>query len=53
MVSFNEFSTVPTLLRNVVKNIHQPEETFLIHKKGENWEEISFKETLANWDKVF
>ena len=52
MVSFNEFSTVPTLLRNVVKNIHKPEETFLIHKKGANWEEISFKETLAKADAV-
>ncbi len=52
MVSFNEFSTVPTLLRNVVKNIHQPEETFLIHKKGDKWEEISFGETLAKADAV-
>ncbi len=52
MVSFNEFSTVPTLLRNVVKNIHQPEETFLIHKKGNDWEEISFGETLAKADAV-
>jgi len=52
MVSFNEFSTVPTLLRNVVKNIHKAEETFLIHKKGANWEEISFKETLAKADAV-
>ena len=47
MVSFNEFSTIPTLLRNVVENIHQPEETFLIHKKGSTWQETSFKETLA------
>ena len=52
MVSFNEFSTLPTLLRNVVKNIHQPDETFLIHKKGEEWQEISFKETLAKADAV-
>ncbi len=52
MVSFNEFSTVPTLLRNVVKNIHQPEETFLIHKKDDKWIEISFKETLAKADAV-
>lgn len=52
MVTFNEFSTVPTLLRNVIKNIHQPEETFLIHKKGANWEKISFKETLVKADAV-
>lgn len=52
MVSFNEFSTVPTLLRNVVENIHKPEETFLIHKKNANWEEISFATTLSNADSV-
>lgn len=52
MVSFNEFSTVPSLLRNVVENIHKPEETFLIHKKSTDWEEISFATTLANADAV-
>ena len=52
MVSFNEFSTVPSLLRNVVENIHKPEETFLIHKKNANWEEISFKDTLLRADSI-
>lgn len=52
MVSFNEFSTVPSLLRNVVENIHQPEETFLIHKKKNTWEQISFKETLQKADSI-
>lgn len=52
MVSFTEFSTVPTLLRNVVANIHQPEETFLIHKKNAEWEEISFKDTLQRADSI-
>ncbi len=52
MVSFNEFSTVPSLLRNVVENIHQPEETFLIHKKNTTWEEISFKDTLLRADAI-
>ena len=52
MVSFNEFSTVPSLLRNVVENIHKPEETFLIHKKGSTWEEISFKTTLERADAI-
>jgi long-chain acyl-CoA synthetase len=52
MVSFNEFSTVPTLLRNVVKNIHQPSKTFLTHKVGNEWEEISYQQTLANADAV-
>lgn len=52
MVSFNEFSTVPSLLRNVVENIHKPDETFLIHKKNANWEEISFKTTLERADAI-
>lgn len=52
MVSFNEKSTVPSLLRNVVENIHRAEETFLIHKKNANWEEISFKETLERADSI-
>jgi len=52
MVSFNEFSTVPSLLRNVVENIHQPEETFLIYKSGNIWEEISFKDTLLRADAI-
>ncbi|TCD01079.1 AMP-dependent synthetase/ligase [Pedobacter psychroterrae] len=52
MVVFNEFSTVPSLLRNVVENIHKPDETFLIDKKKSDWEEISFKQTLENADAV-
>jgi len=52
MVSFNEFSTVPSLLRNVVENIHPPEDTFLIHKKKADWEEISFGKTLQRADAV-
>lgn len=52
MVLFNEFSTVPTLLRNVVENIHKPEETFLIHKRNTEWEEISFGKTLEHADAV-
>ena len=52
MPLINEFSTVPTLLRNVVKNIHKPEETFLIHKQGADWTEISFEDTLKRADAV-
>ena len=52
MVLFNEFSTVPSLLRNVVENIHKPEDIFLIDKKESEWQETSFKETLDNADAV-
>jgi long-chain acyl-CoA synthetase len=52
MVTFSEFSTVPSLLRNVVENIHNPEHTFLLHKKNTEWKEISFQTTLRNADAV-
>lgn len=52
MELFNEHSTIPTLLRNVVANIHKPEETFLIHKKNAEWEEISYRHTLDCADAV-
>jgi long-chain acyl-CoA synthetase len=52
MVSFNEFSTVPSLLRNVVQNIHKSEDTFLIHKDSTKWNEVSFETTLNNADKI-
>lgn len=52
MVTFNEFSTVPTLLRNVIENIHKPEETFIIHKKHAEWENISYQQTLDSADAV-
>ncbi|MDR6782936.1 long-chain acyl-CoA synthetase [Pedobacter africanus] len=52
MELFNERSTIPSLLRNVVENIHKPEETFLIHKKNTIWEEISYQQTLDCADAV-
>jgi long-chain acyl-CoA synthetase len=52
MELFNAHSTIPTLLRNVVEHIHKPEETFLIHKKGPEWEEISYLHTLNCADAV-
>ncbi|TDG36903.1 long-chain fatty acid--CoA ligase [Pedobacter changchengzhani] len=52
MSLINEFSTVPSLLRNVVKNIHKPEETFIIHKQGAEWVEISYQDTLKRADAV-
>lgn len=47
-----EFSTVPKLLRNVVKNIHPETDTFLLHKEERVWKEISYKQTLDNADAV-
>ncbi|MET1057647.1 MAG: long-chain fatty acid--CoA ligase [Pedobacter sp.] len=52
MPSSDQISTVPSLLRNVVENVHSPESAFLIHKKADVWENISFKTTLENADAV-
>ncbi len=52
MELFNEHSTIPNLLRNVVANIHNPEETFLIHKRNGVWEEVSYGHTLNCADAV-
>ncbi|WP_442795558.1 AMP-dependent synthetase/ligase [Pelobium manganitolerans] len=52
MSSISTLTTVPQLLRNVVKNIHSATDTFLIRKEKEVWEEISFETTLANADAI-
>lgn len=52
MPLITEYSTVPTLLRNVVEHLHKPRETFLMAKRGDNWDEISFEETLKKADAV-
>ncbi|PST82141.1 long-chain fatty acid--CoA ligase [Pedobacter yulinensis] len=49
---FNEFSTVPSLLRHVVEHIHPPAHPFLMDKKGTEWVEISFEDTLKRADAV-
>lgn len=49
---FTASTTVPHLLRNVVKNIHNEDNTFLIRKVENNWEEVSYKTTLSNADAI-
>nr|WP_242695757.1 long-chain fatty acid--CoA ligase [Pedobacter sp. SYSU D00873] len=44
--------TIPKLLRNVVSNIHAPQTTFLLHKNKNEWEEISYKQTLDAADAI-
>lgn len=48
----NEPNTVPSLLRNIVANVHPENHTFLLHKVGDSWKEISYKETLDNADAI-
>ncbi|WP_207426163.1 long-chain fatty acid--CoA ligase [Pedobacter sp. SYSU D00535] len=47
-----EFTTVPQLLRNTVKHLHPDHQTFLIHKNGAVWEEISYQQVLATADAI-
>src|ERR1700761_3484143 len=47
-----ELSTVPSLIRNIVKNIHPETHTFMTHKVGDTWVEISYKQTLEKIDAI-
>jgi len=47
-----ENSTVPSLIRNVVKNIHPDTHTFMTHKVGDTWVEISYAQALEKIDAV-
>ncbi len=44
--------TIPDLLRNVVKNIHPETSPFLMEKKGNKWEEISYKTAFEKIDAI-
>ncbi|MEO8794017.1 MAG: AMP-binding protein, partial [Daejeonella sp.] len=47
-----ESTTIPRLLRNVVKHVHPEGNTFLIHKVKDTWEEISYKQVLQKADAI-
>ncbi|HEY0667668.1 MAG TPA: long-chain fatty acid--CoA ligase [Sphingobacteriaceae bacterium] len=47
-----EISTIPSLLRNVVNTVHSEDDTFLMHKSADEWEHISYKETLQKADAI-
>src|SRR5580693_6749336 len=47
-----ENSTIPSLIRNVVKNIHPDSHTFMTHKVGDAWAEISYRQALEKIDAV-
>lgn len=52
MNSVAERKTVPSLIRNVVANIHPETRTFMIHKVKDEWVEISYKEALEKIDAI-
>ena len=43
---------MPSLIRNVVANIHPETNTCLTHKVKDEWVEISYKETIAKVDAI-
>ena len=47
-----ENSTIPSLIRNVVKTIHPDTHTFMTHKVGEAWAGISYRQALEKIDAV-
>lgn len=47
-----ELNTVPKFIRNVVANIHPDTHTFLKHKVGNEWAEISYKQALEKIDAI-
>ena len=48
----NGLTTVPSLLRHVVKEVHQETDTFLLQKVKDKWEEITYREVLHKADAV-
>jgi long-chain acyl-CoA synthetase len=45
-------STVPSLIRNIIENIHPDTHTFMSHKIGDTWLDISYKEALEKIDAI-
>jgi long-chain acyl-CoA synthetase len=52
MEPINNINTIPKLLRNVVANIHNKSETFMLNKVKDNWESITYNETLEKADYI-
>src|SRR5260221_13262074 len=47
-----EKSTIPSLIRNIVKNIHPDTHTFMTHKVNDTWVEISYMQALEKIDAI-
>jgi long-chain acyl-CoA synthetase len=47
-----ERSTIPSLIRYIVKNIHPDTQTFMTHKVDEVWVEISYRQALEKIDAI-
>lgn len=47
-----DYTTIPQLIRNVVKNIHPASNTFMLYKRTNDYEPISYQTTLDNADAI-
>jgi len=47
-----ERSTIPSLIRNIVENIHPETHPFMSHKVGDAWVDISYKQALEKIDSI-
>ena len=52
MDAVTDISTIPGLIRNIVKNIHPDSHTFLTHKVNDAWVDISYKQALDKIDAI-
>jgi long-chain acyl-CoA synthetase len=52
MNSITERSTIPSLIHNIVANIHPDSQTFLVHKVKDEWVDISYRETIDKADAI-
>jgi len=52
MNSVSNRSTVPSLIRNIVANIHPDTHTFMTHKVKDEWIGISYRETIEKADAI-
>src|ERR1700710_2324337 len=47
-----DLKIIPNLIRHIVANIHPETQTFMSHKVGDSWVDISYKETLEKIDAI-
>jgi long-chain acyl-CoA synthetase len=47
-----EITTVPGFIRNLVKNVYPDTHTFMTHKVGDQWVEISYRQALDKIDAI-
>lgn len=52
MNSIADKATIPSLIRNIVANIHPGTHTFMTHKVNDEWVEISYRHTIQTADAI-